>query len=137
MTAWTDKPCHRCGGIKGPRFRDRKYCYRCTSTVKQDAQTRAHRARISKVYSIPPDAYDAMYDAQDGRCAICLRATGKTRRLSVDHDHKTGEVRGLLCRPCNDVLGHARDDVAFFYRAIYYLVTPPAHSVLETHDDSQ
>lgn len=79
-----------------------------------------------------PDDYDRLYAAQDGRCAICRRATGKTRRLSVDHDHATGKVRGLLCRPCNQMLGHARDEELFFMRAWLYLNDPPADSVLET-----
>ncbi len=129
MSAWLNKPCHRCGKNKGPAYRDKKYCYRCTYAVKSDAATKAHRARIAKVYGIAPDDYDRLYFAQDGRCAICRRATGKTRRLSVDHDHKTGRVRGLLCRPCNDVLGHARDEPEFFTRAYQYLDNPPFDSL--------
>lgn len=131
MSAWTNKPCVRCGKNKGPKFSEKKYCYRCTTAVKKDAQTKAHRSRVAKVYGIQPDDYDKMYAAQDGKCAICRRATGLTRRLSVDHDHATGKVRGLLCRVCNDLLGHARDDVDFFYRAMQYLINPPANSILE------
>lgn len=131
MSQWLNKPCARCGNNKGPKFSDKKYCYRCTTAVRKDAQTKAHRARVSKVYGIPVDAYDALYVAQDGRCAICRRATGKTRRLAVDHDHATGKVRGLLCRVCNSMLGHARDDIEFFLRAAAYLTLPPADSILE------
>jgi hypothetical protein len=127
MSAWLNKPCARCGKPKGPAYRDRKYCYRCTSAVKKDASDKAHRARVAKVYGIQPEDYDRLYFAQGGCCAICQRATGKTRRLSVDHDHATGKVRGLLCRPCNQLLGHARDEVDFFYRAMQYLINPPAH----------
>lgn len=83
------------------------------------------------MYGIQPDDYDKIYAAQDGKCAICRRATGLTRRLSVDHDHATGKVRGLLCRVCNDMLGHARDDIEFFARALQYLNDPPANSILE------
>lgn len=67
-----------------------------------------------------------MLKVQGGACAICRRATGKTRRLAVDHDHQSGQVRGLLCKPCNRLLGHARDDVEFFERAGDYLSEPPA-----------
>lgn len=68
---------------------------------------------------------------QGGKCFICQRATGKRRRLAVDHDHKTGRVRGLLCNPCNrDVLGHLRDSVAALERAVTYLKHPPADQVL-------
>jgi hypothetical protein len=92
--------------------------------------------RVENVYGLKPGEYEALRAAQEGRCAICRRATGKTRRLSVDHDHKLeridlrGSVRGLLCRPCNDMLGHARDDVQVFIRAARYLLEPPARAVL-------
>jgi hypothetical protein len=85
---------------------------------------------VARRYGIELGDYDRLYRGQSGVCAICRRATGRTRRLSVDHDHKTGEVRGLLCRPCNDVLGLARDDPAFFLRAIEYLANPPARAIL-------
>lgn len=134
MSQWTGKPCQRCDANKGPTYRDRKYCYRCTGAVRQDASERKHRARVAKVYGIEPDDYDRLYCYQEGRCAICQRATGKTRRLSVDHNHETGRVRGLLCRPCNDMLGHGRDDPAFFERAMWYLNDPPADDILESDD---
>lgn len=135
LSPWTNKPCQRCGRNKGPKFTDKKYCYRCTSAVKKDASTKAHRSRVAKVYGIPPEAYDQLYAAQGNACALCRRATGKTRRLSVDHDHVTGLVRGLLCRPCNDLLGHARDDIAFFERVIAYLLNPPANPILGVNDN--
>lgn len=51
--------------------------------------------------------------------------------MAVDHDHKTGMVRGILCARCNhDILGHARDEIEFFERAIEYLKSPPAISVI-------
>jgi hypothetical protein len=85
------------------------------------------------VYSIDKDLYTQLYEFQGNLCAICKRANGKTRRLSVDHDHKCcdsrtscGEcVRGLLCRPCNDILGHLRDSTEAVARLMGYLVCPP------------
>ena len=94
-------------------------------------KARSHEARVMAVYGLPSGGYDALRASQGGVCAICERATGATRRLSVDHDHKTGEVRGLLCRNCNDMLGFARDDRFFFLRAFNYLSVPPARKVLE------
>jgi hypothetical protein len=84
-----------------------------------------------QVYGITADEYWAIYRFQLGRCFICERATGARKRLSVDHCHKTGLVRGLLCSTCNSrVLGHARDDIAFFDRCIDYLNQPPAVRII-------
>lgn len=70
--------------------------------------------------------YEAMLKAQDGRCAICKtdQPTGhgaKNGRFSVDHDHLTGEVRGLLCAGCNTALGGFKDDVNIMKNAIHYI----------------
>ena len=64
--------------------------------------------------------YDAMLAAQGGVCAICGNPP-KTRRLDVDHDHKTGKVRGLLCHRCNRALP-TWVTVGWLLRAIAYLV---------------
>lgn len=48
--------------------------------------------------------YDQQFEKQHGVCAMCKQAS--ERRLSVDHDHRTGELRGLLCRKCNLMVGH-------------------------------
>ena len=60
------------------------------------------RKRLKKKYGMTPEDYTAMYRKQEGKCLICNRFFGG---LVVDHDHVTGEVRGLLCRKCNGVLG--------------------------------
>jgi hypothetical protein len=54
-------------------------------------------------YGIGLDEYEAMYRAQDGRCASCGEFE---ETLRVDHDHETGVVRELLCHPCNVLEGH-------------------------------
>lgn len=81
-------------------------------------------------YGITPEQYWALYEAQGGSCYICQRATGKTKKLAVDHDHKTGYVRGLLCGPCNNILGHLRDDRDAAFRVMDYLIYPPAYDVI-------
>lgn len=52
-------------------------------------------------YGIEPVEYQRIFREQVGRCAICLRSG---RSLDVDHDHNTGKIRGLLCRPCNMIV---------------------------------
>lgn len=134
MGAWDNKPCAMCGGRKGPAYATRKHCGRCALVVRKAARETKHRTKVGRQYGLSPGDYERLYDAQGGRCALCRWATGATRRLSVDHDHLTGEVRGLLCRPCNDLLGRIRDEMAYFLRGIEYLSVPPARSVLRQGD---
>jgi hypothetical protein len=81
----------------------------------------AHEQRVQKTYDLPPGGYEQLYIAQGGVCAICRVANGRTKRLAVDHDHKTGAVRGLLCGPCNQLVGRLRDSPAAFLRGYNYL----------------
>ncbi|WP_280350396.1 endonuclease VII domain-containing protein [Nocardia abscessus] len=90
---------------------------------------------IWETYGLTPEEYWAIYHAQGGKCYICDRPRAKSARkkLSVDHCHSTGRIRGLLCQKCNrDVLGHFRDDTAAFTRGITYLNQPPAFLVIGT-----
>lgn len=89
-----------------------------------------HARHILATYGITADEYQRIYQYQGGRCALCRRATGATRRLAVDHCHATGRVRGLCCKYCNRLLGFARDSVDFFRRCIAYLEHPPAFDVI-------
>ena len=72
-------------------------------------------------YGITPEDYGRLHKAQDGRCAICREKEKTRRRLSVDHNHTTNIVRGLLCAFCNVLLGLAKDDPKLLGRAIGYL----------------
>jgi hypothetical protein len=62
--------------------------------------------------------YREMLDEQGYRCAICRRKSS----LGVDHDHRSGVVRGLLCRKCNLGIGHLGDDPRLVKRAFKYLM---------------
>jgi hypothetical protein len=67
--------------------------------------------------------YDEMLTRQKGACAICNSTLNSSRytKLAVDHDHRTGKVRGLLCTNCNTALGLMKDSVERFESAIQYL----------------
>ncbi len=93
---------------------------------KRRRRDASHERRVQNVYGLPPGGYRQLYEYQGGLCAICRRATGASRRLSVDHDHQTGKARGLLCRPCNDLLGHIRDSTDTARTIVLYLESPPA-----------
>ena len=101
----------------------------------------ARKRNLSVRHQMTPEQYDSLLDFQGVLCPICLRATGKSRALAVDHDHAVARKscthehdtscencwRGLLCSRCNNMLAHARDDVTVFFAAIDYLKRPPAH----------
>jgi len=81
---------------------------------------------LRSMYGITIEQYDEMFSSQNGVCAICGKPETQEnrygmRRLSVDHDHKTKGVRGLLCAKCNSVLGFVEDDVTILQSAIKYL----------------
>lgn len=83
---------------------------------------------VQKTYGISAEQYADLLRLQGGRCAIC-GVKPKSKRLAVDHDHRTGAVRGLLCagdKGCNSrLLGGAHDSIAMLAAAWHYLNTPP------------
>jgi hypothetical protein len=97
---------------------------------KFNRRTYNHTTHILNTYNLTADEYVAMYESQGGKCALCRRATGERRKLAVDHCHRTGMIRSLLCSVCNKYLGHARDDIEYFARCIAYLNNPPAVQVI-------
>ena len=77
---------------------------------------------LQKTYSVSLSEYNEMLGAQDNRCAICGEASGEfIRKLAVDHDHETGQIRGLLCGRCNPGLGYFMHDPELLKQAIGYL----------------
>lgn len=77
-------------------------------------------------FGITSEQYVDLFNSQNGACAICKNpetATrlGKVKALSVDHCHKTGVIRGLLCSDCNTGIGKLKDDIKILRSAIQYL----------------
>jgi hypothetical protein len=79
--------------------------------------TDKRRNKTLRNYGLTEDTYNAMFDAQEGKCKIC----DKDIVLVVDHCHKTEKVRGLLCNSCNVGLGCFEDKVPLMIKAIEYL----------------
>lgn len=78
--------------------------------------------KLLQKYGLSLKDYDALHAAQKGVCAICkLPEAGKNERLSVDHDHRTNKVRGLLCNSCNVGIGRLKDSIPNLSAAIEYL----------------
>ena len=101
-------------------------CKECDKErVKARHQANPERTRnndLKRNYGITLKEHQQMFDDQNGVCAICKgEGDGKWKKLCVDHDHKTGKVRQLLCRRCNMILGQAYDDASLFSEFILYL----------------
>lgn len=75
-----------------------------------------------KQFGITVEDYNKMFDKQNGCCAICGKHQSEFKiAFAVDHNHKTGKVRGLLCSRCNTMLGFASDNINILKAAINYL----------------
>jgi hypothetical protein len=87
------------------------------------------RYKLKKRYGLTPEQYTQMSFDQNGCCSICGQpesainvGTNKVQKLAVDHCHKTGKVRALLCMDCNRGLGKFKDDPKRLQGAIDYLL---------------
>jgi Recombination endonuclease VII len=98
-------------------------CKPCTRSIKKKYNPESSRfAQIKHLYGITRDQYEDLLTKQDHKCAICKADECTTgRQFAVDHDHKTGTVRGLLCADCNLTLGKFNDEIERFKAAIAYL----------------
>jgi len=96
----------------------------------------ARERYLRKTYGITSLQYDKLLESHDGRCWICNRLP-KKRRLHVEHDHRTGRIRGLADFRCNLLLQHAHDDSAILRRAAEYLESREADAVLGRGTDAQ
>jgi hypothetical protein len=84
----------------------------------KDVNTAWHR---KKRYGITAEQYKELLDKQHGACGIC-GGVPENHTLCVDHCHRTGRIRGLLCRPCNTAIGLLEDDPMKVGAALRYLM---------------
>lgn len=91
--------------------------YRCRGCSSRHQQDRNDRSR----YGLSSKQIQTWSESLGHRCQICGKPQKNNRRLCVDHDHKTGRVRGLLCDRCNRVLGWVEEDPALLRDLIRYL----------------
>ncbi len=92
--------------------------YHLKNKAKRSLQNRSWN--LKKKFGIGAEEYDKMLLSQNGVCKICKK-TNSDRGLAVDHDHKTGKVRGLLCTKCNTGLGQFEDSAEMLELAAQYL----------------
>jgi predicted transcriptional regulator YheO len=84
---------------------------------------KAKSTKLMKSYSITIEQYKDFDNAFGNVCHICEGKCPSGRKLAVDHDHKSGLIRGLLCINCNKGLGNFKDNIELISKAIEYLKT--------------
>ena len=127
------RTCPTCG-IEQPIanfYRDKRQCKSCLRDHQRRYRAERpdyhHGRNLKQRYGISVDEYETLIANQNSTCPICeveipdtIGYKGK-RPSVVDHNHETGEVRGILCSMCNLVLGYARENTHTLYKAIVYL----------------
>lgn len=117
--------CRECQGKSNAKWREAN---REQSRARARAWNAAHPEQVAdrnfqRRYGITLAEYEALMVEQGGGCAICHEPCRTGSRLSVDHCHETGAVRGLLCRNCNAGLGQFADRAELLVLAADYLKT--------------
>jgi hypothetical protein len=134
------KKCSKCSVTKpveafytdrrpGRQAKAESWCKACRCSGSQRYYERTRPAQLQYArnywlqdqYGITTEEYNALFEEQRGLCKLCNNKERGTRRLSVDHDHATGRVRGLLCVRCNSALGTLGDNVEGLERALAYV----------------
>ena len=116
--------CKKCACARKQGYRDKNREATITKQREYYYKNRDAHAdrRLQRIFDISLADYDNMLEEQGGGCAICGKTPEENgRRLSVDHDHETGEVRGLLCMDCNVSLGRFNDSSERCRQAMLYL----------------
>ncbi len=124
--------CKDCGILTARKKWPR--CRKCSAlamrkNINIDVQTYRRNWAIKKKYGWEPEDFDLYWFAQRGQCAICrkiMKMPTKTRGqgldiVAIDHDHKTGKVRALLCNACNKGLRFFKDNILLLKSALNYL----------------
>lgn len=88
---------------------------------KEKQKIKSRTIRLKHLYGMTLDQYENLLAEQEGKCRICRNACPEGKYLSVDHCHKTGKIRGLLCSRCNVALGCFKDSTDNLEAAILYL----------------
>lgn len=120
---------------KTPTGTYRRACRSCvmvgnsTRNRKPDVADKRRNAHLQALYGISSVEYETMLTAQSGVCAVCGKPPVK-HRLSVDHDHKSGLIRGLLCNYCNLRIIGRMTEAALYLAAAGYLESPPGPRAL-------
>lgn len=119
-----------------------KHRLACKQTRKNKPEYYRHKRRqygLKQSYNLTLEQYDEMLKQQNGCCAICGtdKPTGKWSSFAVDHNHTTGEVRGLLCNECNRGIGYLKDSPELLIKASEYLLSYNRKTKLEKDESGK
>lgn len=133
------KVCKHCGDEKDEvdfysffdKWANKSYtstrCKPCHQSYKKSNPNTAKNRKAEKLklrYGLTYDQWEQLREVENYACMICgITEDDMGKKLDVDHCHVSGKFRGVVCNPCNNVLGHARDNVEILQAAISYLKT--------------
>lgn len=101
------------------KVNDRMYQYRIRHPERHREAVKRSQRKLR--YGITQDQYEKMVAKQNGLCAACGRPDPRHKNLCIDHDHRNGKIRGLLCHGCNRALGMIEDSRDRLFGLIRYL----------------
>ena len=109
---------------------------RWANETPEEKELRAYKnykCYLKRKYNLTPDQLQKMIDEQNGVCTICKdpKCQSKNKKLCVDHNHKTGRVRGILGQKCNSAIGMVRENPEILKRIIMYLFKHETFEILE------
>jgi hypothetical protein len=146
------KRCRRCRGEYSKKYyhankeKIKAYYKKWDENNKDRRLANARKATLKSVYGITEADYEAMQEAQNNLCAICNKPQSElrnkyvgspTKRLDIDHCHKTNIVRGLLCRRCNTGIGLFFESPELLNKAVEYLVATHRTVINKSQDLSE
>lgn len=106
------------------RYPERAAAYAKAYRKRHPARHKATAKRNNlKKFGLTPASRGLLFGIQEGRCWICKNILDNAKHTHIDHDHKTGQIRGLLCTLCNFMVGHAKDNQEILMAGAEYLKT--------------
>ena len=94
----------------------------CTKQWRKNNPEKYRATKIKCLYGLSHEDWQKIWENQDGRCVICGKRFTKPSMAFVDHNHKTGKIRGLLCVKCNSGIGYFNDDPKITLKMTEYLL---------------
>lgn len=115
------KPLSEFNKDKNRKLGVRVYCKSCSKLNPEKRKQYNKTYQLKSLYGLTNKGYEILKASQNNGCCICEEKLNTSFDTHVDHNHKTGAIRGILCRKCNLLLGHAKNSTKILKSAILYL----------------